>query len=60
MRRGLAITATLFVIGTLLFSFSIYAAALTGVRGLTVITPFGGMTLMAAWLALLLVAFRGR
>lgn len=60
LRRGLGIAAMLFVIGTVLFSFSIYAAAMTGLRDLTLITPFGGVTLMAAWLALLLAAFRGR
>lgn len=40
----------LFVAGTLLFSFSIYAAAMTGLEGLTYVTPFGGVTLMIAWL----------
>ncbi|HKL50618.1 MAG TPA: DUF423 domain-containing protein [Wenzhouxiangellaceae bacterium] len=43
----------LFVAGTLLFSFSIYAAALTGVEALTYLTPVGGVTLMLAWLSLL-------
>ncbi len=57
VRRGLGLAATLFAIGTLLFSFSIYAAAISGIRGLTIITPFGGVTLMAAWLALLVTGF---
>ena len=60
LRRGLGIAATLFAIGTLLFSFSIYAAAISGIRGLTNITPLGGVTLMAAWLALLVTGFRAR
>jgi uncharacterized membrane protein YgdD (TMEM256/DUF423 family) len=47
----LVIAGWLFIAGTLLFSFSIYAAALTGIEGLTLITPFGGTTLMVAWLA---------
>lgn len=60
LRRGLGIAGWLFAIGTLLFSFSIYAAAISGLRGLTMITPFGGVTLMAAWIALLVAALRAR
>jgi uncharacterized membrane protein YgdD (TMEM256/DUF423 family) len=60
LRRGLGVSAALFVTGTVLFSFSIYAAAMTGLRDLTMITPLGGMTLMIAWLAVLLTAFRAR
>lgn len=60
MCRGLGIAAGLFAIGTVLFSFSIYAAAISGVRDLTLITPFGGVTLMAAWIALLIAAVRAR
>jgi len=50
--RRLAISGGLFVAGTLLFSFSIYAAALSGVEALTWLTPVGGITLMLAWLSL--------
>jgi len=50
---GLARSGWLFVAGTLLFSFSIYAAAVTGVEALTYLTPVGGITLMVAWLSLL-------
>ena len=57
-RRLLAAGGWLFVIGTVLFSFSIYAAALTGVEALTYISPFGGVTLMLAWLALIGAGFR--
>lgn len=41
-----------FVVGTLLFSGSLYALALTGVRGFGLITPFGGVALIAGWLLL--------
>lgn len=44
--------------GTLLFSFSIYAAAISGVEGLTYLTPFGGVALMLAWLSLAWVALK--
>ncbi len=49
----LAMASWLFVAGTVLFSFSIYVAALTGVQALTYLTPFGGVTLMLAWLVLI-------
>ncbi len=49
LARWLRISASLFVIGTVVFSFSIYLTAITGVEKLTYITPVGGVTLMAAW-----------
>ena len=48
----------LFLIGTLLFSGSLYALALTGTRGLGAITPFGGVAFLAGWLCLALAAWR--
>jgi uncharacterized membrane protein YgdD (TMEM256/DUF423 family) len=48
----------LFVVGTLLFSGSLYALALSGVRWLGVVTPFGGVAFLAGWLCLLLAAAR--
>lgn len=35
--------------GIVLFSGSLYALALTGVRSLGAITPFGGVAFLAAW-----------
>jgi uncharacterized membrane protein YgdD (TMEM256/DUF423 family) len=46
----------LFVLGTLLFSGSLYALALTGARWLGGITPFGGLAFLAGWLCLLLAS----
>jgi len=43
----------LFVIGTLLFSGSLYALSLSGVRGLGIVTPIGGVALLFGWLCLL-------
>ncbi|MGK7297159.1 MAG: DUF423 domain-containing protein [Candidatus Wenzhouxiangella sp. M2_3B_020] len=57
IRGRLSLSGWLFVAGTLLFSFSIYASALTGIEALTYATPVGGITLMAAWLVLARVAF---
>ncbi len=42
----------LMVTGTVLFSGSLYVLAISGVRGLGAITPFGGLAFLAAWLLL--------
>jgi uncharacterized membrane protein YgdD (TMEM256/DUF423 family) len=49
----------LFVVGTVLFSGSLYALALTGVRALGAVTPFGGVAFIAGWIALAVAALRG-
>lgn len=48
----------LFVAGTLLFSGSLYALALSGVRWLGAVTPFGGAAFLAGWGCLLLATVR--
>jgi len=47
-----------FVLGTLLFSGSLYAMALTGARGLGMITPIGGVVFIIGWVALALSALK--
>ena len=42
----------LFVLGTVLFSGSLYALALTGQRWLGAITPLGGLAFLAGWAVL--------
>jgi uncharacterized membrane protein YgdD (TMEM256/DUF423 family) len=49
----------LFVAGIVLFSFSLYALALSGNRWLGAITPLGGVAFVAGWACLLLTAWRG-
>ncbi len=49
----------LFVAGTLLFSGSLYALSLTGVRWLGAITPFGGLAFLAGWACLMWAALSG-
>ncbi len=49
----------LFLGGTVLFSGSLYALTLTGVRALGAITPFGGVAFIAGWLALAWAVWRG-
>jgi uncharacterized membrane protein YgdD (TMEM256/DUF423 family) len=46
----------LFLSGTVLFSGSLYALALTGVRSLGAITPLGGVAFLAGWICLALSA----
>ena len=47
-----------FVAGTVLFSGSLYALALSGVRGLGAITPIGGLAFLAGWALLAWSAWR--
>jgi uncharacterized membrane protein YgdD (TMEM256/DUF423 family) len=49
---ALAIAGWSFVLGIVLFSGSLYAYGLTGLRWLGAITPFGGLGFLAGWLAL--------
>ena len=48
----------LFLVGTLLFSGSLYALALTGARWLGAVTPLGGLCFLSGWLCLALAARR--
>ncbi|MGH9945192.1 MAG: DUF423 domain-containing protein [Pyrinomonadaceae bacterium] len=51
---GSLVTASgwFFVIGTLLFSGSLYVLSLTGLRWLGAITPLGGLAFLAGWACL--------
>jgi uncharacterized membrane protein YgdD (TMEM256/DUF423 family) len=46
------------LVGILLFSGSLYALALTGVRALGAITPMGGLGFLAGWALLAAAAWR--
>ncbi|GAB4541526.1 MAG: DUF423 domain-containing protein [Anaerolineae bacterium] len=48
----------LFVAGTLVFSGSLYALSLGGIRWLGAITPLGGVAFLGGWLCLALAAWR--
>ena len=50
----------LFVAGTVLFCGSLYALALTGVRGLGALTPLGGLAFLAGWACFAVGAWRRR
>ena len=47
----------LFIVGTILFSFSIYASITLELPKLVYLTPVGGVTIMVSWLSLMLFAF---
>ena len=57
---GALMTASgwLFMAGTVLFSGSLYAMALTGVRALGAITPLGGVCFIAGWACIALAAMK--
>src|SRR5260370_41823658 len=46
--------------GIVLFSGSLYVLAVTGLRGLGAVTPFGGVAFLAACLLLPVCFFRGK
>ena len=56
--RGLLVAAALFAAGIVLFSGSLYALVLTGLRGLGVVTPIGGVAFIGGWVALAWSAWR--
>ena len=56
--RLIGAAAWCFVVGSLLFSGSLFALVLTGMRGLGAVTPFGGTLLIAGWALLALGAWR--
>lgn len=47
-----------FVVGTILFSGSLYLMTLLGVRALGAITPLGGVAFLVGWIALAVAAAR--
>jgi uncharacterized membrane protein YgdD (TMEM256/DUF423 family) len=55
-----SVAGWLFVAGTILFSGSLYLLAVTGVRALGAVTPFGGLAFILGWLALAWAAWSGR
>jgi len=50
--RSTSLPSTLFLVGIVLFSGSIYGLVLGGPRILGPVTPLGGLCLIAAWISL--------
>ena len=57
-RRLLGFAAIAFGLGILLFSGSLYLLALSGIGLLGAITPLGGISFLAGWLALIVAALK--
>jgi len=55
---ALSVAGWAFLAGMALFSGSLYAMVLTGVRGLGAVTPVGGLAFLVGWGALAWAAFR--
>jgi uncharacterized membrane protein YgdD (TMEM256/DUF423 family) len=51
-------SGSLFTLGVLLFSGSLYILALTGTRWLGAITPLGGLAFLAGWACFAVAAWR--
>ncbi len=56
--KKLLLSGMFFTLGIILFSGSLYAYALTGLKAFGMITPIGGLFLMAGWVLLLMFAIR--
>jgi len=56
--RWMAAAGVLMAAGLILFSGSLYVLALSGMRGLGIVTPFGGLALLGAWFALAVAAWK--
>jgi len=55
---GLRISALCLIIGIILFSGSLYALCLLNISKLAILTPFGGVFLIAGWAALFVSVLR--
>ena len=58
-RTATTLAGWLFVVGTVLFSGSLYLLSLTGVQGFGYVTPLGGVAFIAGWLALAWAVWEG-
>lgn len=53
----LLVSGWAFIAGIVIFSGSLYALALSGIKILGAITPFGGVALIVGWICLLVAAW---
>jgi uncharacterized membrane protein YgdD (TMEM256/DUF423 family) len=56
---GASSAALFFLIGVVLFSGSLYLLVATGVTALGIVTPFGGLALIAGWAMLAWGSWKG-
>lgn len=55
----LNVSGWLMIAGIVLFSGSLYVLAVSGLRWLGAVTPFGGLAFILAWIALTIAIWRG-
>lgn len=55
---GATVVGWIMFAGIVLFSGSLYVLSLSGMKMLGIITPFGGLCFLAAWLWLAVIAWR--
>ena len=53
---AVTVAGGLFCVGVVVFSGSLWALALSGMRWLGAITPLGGLSMLAGWVALAIAA----
>ncbi|MCC7294002.1 MAG: DUF423 domain-containing protein [Phycisphaerales bacterium] len=58
--RAVEVAGWGFTLGIVLFCGSLYAYSLGGPKGLVMVTPIGGATLLVGWFALLIAACTGK
>ena len=58
--RLLSSTGSLFSLGIILFSGSLYSYVLTGNKLFGMITPFGGLAFILGWILLIIFAYKNR
>ncbi len=58
-RGEFSVAGWFFVFGTVVFSGSLYALSLSGVRWLGAVTPVGGLAFLLGWLAIAWGAWKG-
>lgn len=56
--KPIKVAGWLFVVGMVVFGGTLYVLAATGIRWLGAITPLGGVSLLAGWLALAIAALK--
>ena len=58
-RGEFSVAGWCFVLGTIVFSGSLYALSLSGVRWLGAVTPIGGLAFLLGWLSIAWGAWKG-
>jgi len=56
--RGITVAASFLLVGIVIFSGSLYALSITGLRWLGAFTPMGGMAFIIGWLTLTITLWR--